>query len=70
MKKVFSVVKYIDKCRAQRFEDWFIDSCLSSWALKCHGLTSEEMAKFYVESDDSWMIEVEDDEEDYNEKSI
>jgi hypothetical protein len=43
---------------------WFIDECLSSWALKCHGLTSEEMAKFYVESDDSWMIEVEDDEEE------
>ena len=60
MKKVFSIVKYVEEMHKYGNTETQIKGWLESWALKCVGLTAEEMKKLSFSTIDSWMIEVED----------
>jgi hypothetical protein len=63
MKKVFSVVKFVEALGKTDRDERFIVSILSQWALNCRGLTKEQMNDIGLGTEDAWMIEVEDDKE-------
>lgn len=52
-KKVFSKEKYIEWCKQEQFP---YDDC--DWPDDCDGLTEEEMNEIGYDTEDVWMVEV------------
>lgn len=66
MKKVFSKERYIDDIGIDAYEENRANGY--DWAEKCDGLTEKEMKKLGYSTHETWMIEIEDDSKEKDNK--
>lgn len=58
-KKVFDLGLFVDYMKNKKSNNEYVMSHIQRWALKCHGLTEEEMSERWCMTHNSWMKEVE-----------
>lgn len=59
MKKVFSLVKFVEWCKNKNYRDESIKVHLETWGFECIGKTEKEMNEIGFITREEWMKEVE-----------
>lgn len=56
--KRFSFIKFVKDCISLKDSISVIEECSKSWAFACTGMTKEEMNHIDYETDNKWMVEI------------